>query len=340
MAELLTTAGTVLLWIVLGLAGWILLVQPILWAFVFNLHYKPQLARFSEDIPMMTAASYEPDPTAAPFEVTTEDGLTIRGSWLPAQTETPLGVILFCHELNGDRWNALPFAQCLRVAGFDVVTFDFRNQGQSDRKTGYNPLPWVSRFECQDVEAVLAAIEARAPKLPLGVLGVSRGANVAVWLASQSARVAALVTDGAYPLLGTLTYSMRRWMRIYTGYSFFFQVFPNWVIDWHLARVAHYVERQRGVSYIFPERAARRTQQPVLMIHGQRDAFIPAEVAQAMSRRFARLDRLWLVPGAKHNQSILTVKESYEQTLVAFFQKHVGSSPAITSPSRVTATAD
>lgn len=321
-----------LAYILLGVAVWVCCIQPILWLFVFHLKYKPQLARFFDDIPMMTAAGYEPDPEAEELTCTTADGLTLHASYLRATTNETKGVILFCHELNGDRWNVVPYAKPLRAAGYNVMAVDSRNHGKSDATADYHPLPWISRYEALDIEAAMACLRHHSPDLPIGVMGISRGANQALWVAAESPDVKAVVTDGAFPLLGTLTYSVRRWMRIYTGYEFFFQAFPDWVIDWHLHHVARYAGRKRNVEYLLPERAASRLTQPVLMIHGERDAFIPKEVATRLSRRIRSLVRLWFVPKAKHNQSILTEPDAYGEALVEFLDEHLAAPCSSAAP--------
>jgi hypothetical protein len=63
---------------------------------------------------------------------------------------------------------------------------------------------------------------------------------------------------------------------------------------------------------------------PMLFIHGERDTYIPLEQAQVLYRLARGPKSLWVVPGARHNQSIHQQPESYERRLVAFFDEHLG----------------
>jgi fermentation-respiration switch protein FrsA (DUF1100 family) len=74
----------------------------------------------------------------------------------------------------------------------------------------------------------------------------------------------------------------------------------------------------------------RKLQQPVLLIHGERDTYVPLEVAQTLRASLERRPRLWVVPHAKHNRCIDVATQRYQRRISRFFQAHL-------SPGRVTA---
>lgn len=49
----------------------------------------------------------------------------------------------------------MTYCQGLVVAGFHVLSVDFRNQGESDSIPGYVPIHWVSEYELDDVRHIL-----------------------------------------------------------------------------------------------------------------------------------------------------------------------------------------
>ncbi len=236
----------------------------------------------------------------------------------------PRGVVVFCHELNGDRWNAVPYVGPLRREGFDVLTFDFRNHGQSDSSQGYQPMPWVTNHELRDLEAALDYLALQKPGVPVGLLGVSRGGCTVLCLAARRSAVRAVATDGAFPLMPTLLMALRKWMRVYTALAWFYQRVPNWLLAWHLEWAVLSAQVRHRFWFYRPESAASRVTQPTLMVHGGKDGFIPPEVASRLAQRVAGLQQFWVVPKAKHNRAILASQTDYGKVLVDFFVKHLG----------------
>jgi fermentation-respiration switch protein FrsA (DUF1100 family) len=59
------------------------------------------------------------------------------------------------------------------------------------------------------------------------------------------------------------------------------------------------------------------------MIHGEADTYIKLEMVRALFRRAAGPKDLWIVPGARHNQSIALAGEEYARRVVAFFDKNL-----------------
>ena len=176
---------TAFLWIVLGLIALGLVLHLVAW-----LVQVPVAARVFGEMPWLPADSCGPLESGEPVEFTTRDGLRLSGSYLATTAARRRGVIAFCHELNGDRWTALPYTRELLRRGFDVLTFDFRNHGDSGRITGYEPMPWVTNYEVLDVRAAIDYLAAREDvrALPIGLLGLSRGGTAALCAAARDSR--------------------------------------------------------------------------------------------------------------------------------------------------------
>jgi hypothetical protein len=67
-----------------------------------------------------------------------------------------------------------------------------------------------------------------------------------------------------------------------------------------------------------------RLRQPLLMIHGEADAYIKPMMARALFDRAAAAEKeLWIVPGAKHNQAVHEVGAEYRGRILRFFLKHL-----------------
>jgi pimeloyl-ACP methyl ester carboxylesterase len=256
----------------------------------------------------------------------TADGLTLQGAYFATPASERLGVIAFCHELTSDRWSAMRYLSDLRERGFDVFTFDFRNHGQSDRQPGYEPMPWVTQYELNDVQAAVDYLASREDADPqgIGLLGVSRGAAAALCAASVEPRIRCVVTDGAFPLEEMQLHYMRRYMEIYL---------PR--LTWLLAKVPDHslatfcrwarfiVGLRRRCRFLHVTQMTRRVRQPVFMIHGQRDTYVPLEVVHELRASLGRKPRLWVVPDAKHNRSIDVATYRYRSRVARFFLQHL-----------------
>lgn len=307
----LLVGGTLALVAALSLLSWVL--------------YVPVVVRAFAEPPWLRAETYPPLEDAEECRFLTDDGLVLRGSYLHTTAERRQGVVAFCHEMTGDRWGATPYVEQLRRQGFDIFTFDFRNHGASDRMPDYRPLPWLTRYELADVRAAVDYLCSRPDADPRGVglLGVSKGASAALSAAADEPRILAVATDGAFPIDAMQKHYIRRFMDIYVPFPRLNARLP----DVSLSSFCHWakflVGQKHHCRFVDVEQAARRVRQPVLMIHGERDAYVPIEVAQALRAALAGRSRLWVVAGAKHNGSISLARREYERRLCRFFGKRL-----------------
>jgi pimeloyl-ACP methyl ester carboxylesterase len=254
--------------------------------------------------------------------ITTSSGLKLQGSLFRTLQEQPRGLILFCHELDSNRWSALYYCEGLLAEGFNVLAFDFRNHGDSASMSGYEPSCWLTRFEVDDVLAAVAYIDSRPDlrSLPLGVFGVSRGGGAALMAAARCDAVRRVATDGCYSCYEMLFHFTARWAGLY---------FPEWILRmqplWHVQFVLWVFRSvsqfRRGCRYANIDRALDRLRhKSVFMLSGERDTYVIPQITRNLHAR-TRQDPsgLWIVPGAKHNLARQTATDEYDRRLVEFF---------------------
>lgn len=257
----------------------------------------------------------------------TRDGLELRGTYLRTAASPRMGVVVFCHELTSDRNSAGPYIEELRRRGFDVLTFDFRNHGASDELAGYEPLPWLTRYELADVQAAIDYACSRPDADPRGVglMGVSRGGTAALAAAAVDDRVLAVATDGAFAFHTIQIHYIRRYMQIYTAWAHWFARLPDTLLKPLCVWSQWVIGYRRGCRFVPVESLVRRIRQPVLMIHGEDDPYIPLDTAVRLQAQLRGRSRLWVVPDARHNGSISTAPHAYQRHLVRFFLKHLSA---------------
>lgn len=305
-----------MVWALLGLIAGLLLAEVLIQVRAVRV-----VLTLIENPPPFRVQSLPADPDAERFEVKTPDGLTLRGSIYRQTERTPRGLIVFCHEYGSNHWSAMLYSGALWRAGFNVLSFDFRNLGESDHQPGYVPLHWMTNYEVTDLKAVLDYVQ-RTPDLStlsLGLFGISRGGSTALYVASVRPEVKCVATEGAFDTQLMLLAHARRWISLIVGQRLV-ELIPWWHVRFTLALARGLSQLRRRCRY-----ANLRNVLPLLkdrslfMIAGKRDTYVVPEVPKEICRLAGQPDAVWVVPGAKHNLARLIDSEEYDRRLVAFF---------------------
>ncbi|MCH7813367.1 MAG: alpha/beta hydrolase [Planctomycetes bacterium] len=262
------------------------------------------------------------------------DGHALSGMMLAGNTEGPArGLIIFAHEFSSDAYSCARYCVALLAAGYDVMTFDFRGHGRSGHEEGYKPRQWPSDREQSDMLGAIAYaedyLERRGKPRRLGLLGISRGAGAAILGAMNIPSIQAIVTDSAFSTDTTLEHLMKRWATIFAKVQVVAQHHPP--VFWRFLRWLLLRECRRKFGCRFPsvrKAVLRLGNKPIFLIHGERDSLIPYSQSQLLYDLAQGPKHLWIVPGAKHNQSVDAEPEQYADRVVRFFDEHlIGDSP-------------
>ena len=281
--------------------------------------------------PPFSVESSEPAPDALRISFPTSHGLTLRGS-LSIPDDPPRGLVVFCPEMTGSHWSAQWYCRGLSEAGFAVLSFDFRNQGESDALPGYDPLHWVTEYEVTDVLAALAWVRdcPDLADLPLGLFGVSRGGGSALAAAARCPEVDAVACEGAFTTESLSLLYTYRWAELYLP-GWLMRFIPRWHLTSTLALARRVSQWRRGCRYTVLERDLPRIRdRSVLFIAGERDTYVPPVIAEAMCHYIGgRRQQVWVVPEARHNSGRRVDPTSFDQRLVAFFRDALPPGPSV-----------
>jgi fermentation-respiration switch protein FrsA (DUF1100 family) len=244
----------------------IVLVLAVIWLFQRRLIYFP----LNEPVP--PAASVLP--TAEEISFQTEDGLPLRGWFVPALGAIRFTVLVF-NGNAGDRSYRAPLAAGLARKGLSVLLFDYRGYGG-------NPGNPSERGLVSDARAARAYLESRpdVDSDKIAYFGESLGAAVAVTLAVERAPAALILRSPFTSLsdMGRLHYPF-----LPTG---------------PLLR-----DRFDSVGRI------GRVACPVLIVAGERDQIVPLGQSRRLYDAISTTGRLVVVPGADHNDYELLAGE-------------------------------
>ena len=260
------------------------------------------------------------------------DGHPLGGVILAASANVVRrGMIVFSHEVGNDRTSCLRYAGPLREAGYDVFAFDFRGHGTSPPQAGYLPRQWASDRERDDMLGAIRFIgdhlEKHGRSRDVALLGISRGAGAAILASVGMPCVKAIITDGAFSSDTTLEYLMRRFATTFARIRVVAENHPP--PFWRFLRWLLFVQYYRRDRCRFPsvrKAVVRMGAKPILLIHGEKDSYIPIAQSQRLFDLAEGPKEIWSVPDAKHNQSIRMHADAYTRHVVRFLREHLPGS--------------
>ena len=232
----------------------------------------------------------------------TEDGLLLLGWWLPAPQAKRTVIALHGHR--GARHHCVGIGAALWRRGANVLLFDHRGRGSSEGE-----LMSLGFFETLDALAAVGYALSRAPEVPLGVIGYSMGASVAVMTAARDNRVGAVVADSPFA-------SERGLLRA---------LLSKQLGALHLP-IAALTERllpyDPGEVEPLGE-AAKIAPRATMFIHGLLDKTCAPEDAVRLHDAAGDHKELWLLKEAGHCDAYFADREGYCERVAAFLEEHL-----------------
>ena len=253
----------------------------------------------------------EPIEEGEEIQFFSRDGVVLSGTYLHRLTDQSRGTIVFSHELNGDRWNALAYVEHLRVEGFEVFTFDYRSHGRSESPRQWDDVFEVTGDDVADLQAAIHVAVARSSQQDpaVGLVGVGKGAAIALCTAIEEPTVRALLLDSIRPVPGAV--DSNRAVRK-SG-------------DWR--RWIKRLIRRSVAKAVDVTEAAKAVKAPVLFVHGRQDAYVSLDAVRTLASQVASSCQLWIVPGARHAEAVQVDKSAYSRRSLRFLNHALRSRP-------------
>jgi pimeloyl-ACP methyl ester carboxylesterase len=221
---------------------------------------------------------------ATPFDVRTDDGLTLRGARLGVGP----AALVFCHGFAGwhRKRSLVPFQEAL-AESFTVYAFDFRGHGRSEGRSTYGA------DEHRDVDAVVRLARAEGARRVV-TMGGSMGGIAVVRHAALLGGVDAVVaisTPARWQ--GHTTRAVRRLV---------------WLTSTRAGRTALRAAGMRPARRWTPvegpiEVVADIAPIPLVLVHGHDDEFFESDDAWALYRAAGEPKRLLLATRFGHAES-------------------------------------
>jgi pimeloyl-ACP methyl ester carboxylesterase len=294
--------------------------------------YLQFLVRIFQEKPLFIVPRGQPVPGTEEVFFPTTDGIALHGCYFRTSAWPRRGVILFGLEFGSNAWACVPYCEDLLAKGFDVFTFEPRNQGESEHLAGYDPLQWVTDYEVEDFQSALSYLKNRpdADRRGVGLFGISKGGSAGLAAAATDSYVLCCVTDGIFATYSTMVPYMRKWVTIYSDRYWIQVLLPTWFYGMVGRAGLRQIAQERHCTFPHLEKVIGRiAPRPLLMIHGVGDTYIKPEMARTLFERAAGSKEFWLVEGAKHNQALQVAGEEYRRRVADFFLTHLAVPGAV-----------
>jgi fermentation-respiration switch protein FrsA (DUF1100 family) len=277
----------------------------------------------------MTAPGPQPRPVNLGF-TPFETGVPFENVVFPGGHDAPLGgwllvhgahapTILACAGYRAHRSDLLGIASALWRAGFNVLIFDY---------TGYGDEPGpvtLGYWEMADARAALRFLRGRYPESPLGLMGFSMGAAIAIMVAAREPDVRAVFADSPFT-------DQRAIIRYHVGRELHLSATQQG--EWLARVVLSLVDRRLSRLFDFrladvdPLRdVARLAPRPLVLVHGESDTIIPVEHTrrlEAAARAAGVPVEALYIPDAGHCEGYFVDRAGYCARAADFFAAHVG----------------
>lgn len=208
----------------------------------------------------------------------TADGVDIAARFMPGGDR---GAVIVAHPaVTGQRYAPLVEVAEMLCEHFDVYTFDFRGHGGSGGRLEMNlegPL--------EDLRTVIEWVRTGGYHW-IGVLGFSLGGMSALLYAAREDSPDAVAAVGAPPKLP----DVEPYRRLLPAWSLFLRF-----LGARFRAVNDGGPQPMDVAEALPDI-------PLLLVHGEWEAFYPREDLEEMLARMGKRPDLWVIPQAGHTE--------------------------------------
>jgi dipeptidyl aminopeptidase/acylaminoacyl peptidase len=239
-----------------------------------------------------------------------QGNITLSGWYIEVDPSAP--VVIVTHGVGGSKRdpNVLVPAGMLAHNGFNVLMYDMRNHGESDRDNGRTS---IGNKEYQDVLGAWDwLIKSKGYSLErIGLYGVSLGGGTTLMAFGEEPRVEAAFVDSPFADLPQIISSeLAR-----NNYPEF--ITPSAIL---MARVVGGVDL---LAHSPKEAIYHDNGRPLYIVHGTADLRISVDQTRelaALAQQNGANVTTWITEGVGHVGSVFVHPDEYEQRLIGFFK--------------------
>ena len=237
-------------------------------AFVYGLRWLESLMTFRPE--RLSAAQLKSTPEGAESVwFNSADGTRLNGWFFESPSRPAVGTIIFFHGNGGNISNVGWLGRRFARHGFNVLLFDYRGYGASERDAGRES----DLYADGDAAVAFVMKEKKISSDQIVLYGHSLGTAVVADVASRG-KFGAIVLESGFSSASSVASSALPW----------------------LPRFLHFLGKNRLES----ARKLASVRSPILIAHGDPDRTIPTSEARILFAAANEPKKLLIVPGAGH----------------------------------------
>lgn len=229
------------------------------------------------------------------------DGVLLKG-WLIRNGNSKKTIII-SHGYGGNRTNFLLGSKIYLQKGFNVLLYDFRGHGESQRA-----LVTIGYKETKDLLGAIRFVKQSGIGSEIGLAGFSMGAVTSIDVLAKTHSVKFVIADSPFSDLQTyLVSNISKWIHLpHVVFSVFINLNMKYIYG---------IE----VNNVSPIKVISKTNVPIMLIHGNMDTVIPYSASTSLIKKARnKLSRLDIFNGAGHISSYSVNKYKYTKDVYNF----------------------
>ncbi len=311
------------LWIILGVLVFLAIAMLVITYICYRITFyaKPRKPRDLEYIPTPNGKIYDPyreqmrewvkearELQPEEFSIKSFDGLTLYAKYYEFEPGAPIELMLHGYRGNAESDLSGGVQRC-RALGRSSFIVDQRCAGKSDGKTisfGINEyrdcLSWVDFM-----------VKHFGPDVKILLTGISMGASTVLLASGEELppNVRGVLADCGYSSAEAIIKKVIRDMKLPPDLAYPF------------VKLGAKVYGRFDLDKNSPIEAVKHAKVPIILYHGEADAFVPCEMAHEIYEAIGGKKQLVTVKDAGHGLSYIMDSENYIKTLRDFFAEEL-----------------
>ena len=235
-----------------------------------------------------------------------DDGNDLSGWYMPAEKSDK--AVIFVHGHGADRREGMRWFKAVHQAGFNILAFDLRNQGNSTKS-----FSTMGYFEKQDVIGALDYLQQQKQIQRIGIFGTSMGAATSIMAMVDDPRIVAGVFEAGWANLDDLYGEI---IEQHLGLpSFPLAPLITWMLEQRTGMDMAVVNPENLLGGISPR--------PVFIIHCSGDNLIGFSHGERNYAAANQPKEFWKSPCQMHARAWQSDPEYIENRVTDYFMKYL-----------------